>query len=496
MKRAWIAVLMVTTAACASTAEAPDPPPKFEPILPYRLKVAVPEIAFDREKLNTEPSRHYSVESDPATIQQALMKSLREQGPFSEISPLAAAKNGDDAMGRAAGEGADLLLEIRIRKRLTSFLGGNGLYVPNLFVWFMAWIPSWWVRDETYSLDIVADVKLRSVHSGAIIHSETHRVKWEQDLDDFERGWQFLGIFRVPASLVPENWMNVDRTLAPDAEARLARRVATSIGQQIQQTSGTPEFQRAFARRYALVIGVSRFADYRIHNVMFADKDATAFYEHLTGPGGNPVHNTTLLLNGQATLPEIRAALKGFVDRGITKDDEILIYFAGYGAWSNEAAYVLPYDADSERIEETAYRLDELAQIAGDGEGPRITLVLDCPFVTRFQGRAAEEENTADLQDALTDFLGASGRIVISACNLGDACVELEDIGQGLFTYYLIRGLKGQGDGNKDGNVTWDEAYAFADRMTSAHANLEGKVQRPSLYRGSPNGEPGEEEVR
>lgn len=493
------ALLLLFMAVCAGCASAPvdSDPVRFEPTLSYRLLVATPVVDFEREEWNGKPSRRFSVEADAATLQAALVTSLQKQGPFQEIGLLPLAGGKGKALGRAAEDGADLLLETRIRRRVASYLGSNGLYLPNLFLWVMAWVPSWWVKDETFALEIEVDVDLRSVHSGRSVYSGLHRVKSEEDLNDFQRGWQFLGIFRVPGSLDPENWRSVDQALAPRAEAKLSRQVATGIGKELERKAGTEEFRRAFARRYALVIGLSSFDDYRMQKLLFADRDAAAFHEHLTRPGGIPEHNTRLLLNGEATLSGIRSALAEFTGRGSKEGDEILIYFAGYGAWSEDQAYLLPYDADSARPQETGLALGDLVNGVTEGEGPRITLVLDSPFLSRFQGRAAAEaELPGDLGVALGGILRSPDHQVLSACNVGEACVELEDLGQGLFTYYLIQGLEGRGDRDRNGKVTWDEAYAFAGQMAGAHARVEGKVQRPGLYRGTVPATTGEEEAR
>lgn len=396
-------------------------------------------------------------------------------------------------MDQAAERGADLVLETRIRRRVASYLGGNGLYVPNLLLWFMAWVPSWWVRDEDYALDLEVEATLRSVHSGMHLYSGVHRIREEERLNDFERGWQLLGIFRVPGSLGRSNWRKVDRSLAPKAESKLALRLVSGIDDSVRAAVGSRERRKAFARRYAVVIGVSRFEDYRIQNIRFADADAREFHEYITKTAGIPAHNARLLLNGQATLSGIREAVAAFRSRGTGEDDEILIYFAGYGAWSDGEASIVPYDADTDRPEETTLSLKELAGLP-HGDGLKLTVILDSPFVTRFQGRAAEErEIEGTLREALGGILTSPGQQVLAACEVGEGCVELEDLGHGLFTYYLIRGLRGEGDRDRDGEITWDEASAYARRMTEEHAPLEGKVQRPGLYRGTGRGASGEE---
>ena len=159
-----------------------------------------------------------------------------------------------------------------------------------------------------------------------------------------------------------------------------------------------------------------------------------------------------------------------------------MIYFAGYGAVEDDTVYLVPSDADVERVGETAIPLDEIARLP-DGIGQaRVTLILDTPFVRRFEGRSSPDEIPLSLAETLDPILVGTDEQVLTAAEIGDACVELGEIGHGLFTYYLLRGMQGVGDDNRDGQITWHEAYAFAHRMVTQHAQVEGQIQRPGFF--------------
>ena len=477
----WILILWGALAGCAA---APLAEPEYAgPALPYRMLVAAPEVVFDPEEWNGDPTLRYSVAADTSTLQAAFREGFDWEGLFVDVG-LLPSLTGEDPLGRAAEEGADLLLETRVMKRVATYVGTNGLYVPNLVLWSIAWPPTWWIKDETYSLEVQVEVDLRSVRSGLSIYQGVHRVEVEEDLDDFERGWQLLGIFRVPGSLGPSNWRKVDRALAPAAETSLARKIADEAGRKIGASTGSPGFRHALAGRFALIVGISHAEDIRIQDLRFAEADARGFREHLIARTGIPAHNTRLLLNGQADLSGIRSSMEELVARGAGKNDEILVYFAGYGAWEEGRAYLVPYDADPERLGETALPLDQLARLSTGGEGPRVTLILDAPFLSRFRGRAAAGETTVTFEDVLGEFLAPPGNQVLTASRIGEGCLEFEHLGHGLFTYYLLEALEGRGDRDRDGEVRWEEAHAYAGGRVSEHARLEGGVQHPGLYLG------------
>ena len=483
---------VATGCAAAESRELVKPGPS----LPYRYVVAPPKIGFDPKTWNDDPSLRYAVLADPSTLQEALHEGIRRESIFREGSLLPDDVGDKALMKWAAKDGADLILESRVLKRLASYEGRNGLFLPNLVVWCIAWPPSWFLNDETYALELEVEVDLKSLHSGKSIYSGVHRVTVKEDLNDFERGWQLLGIFRVPGSLGAGNWKCVDDSLGPEAEKMLGQRVGSEMREEVVRSVGTPRFREALARRYALVIGISKFQDHGIQNLGFADADARAFHAYLTDQAGIPAHNTRLLLNGQATAERIRSALAEFSSSGLAEDDEILIYFAGYGAWQERRAYLLPFDADSERLKETALPLADLSSLSIQDGGPRFTLVLDAPFPSRFQGRSTGDETTESLDGALEEILALPNAQVLSASRIGEGCLEIEDFGQGVFTHYLIDALEGQGDGDGDGEVTWEEACRYAAEMAEGHALLEGVVQHPGFYRSPGSREVAEEEVQ
>ena len=80
----------------------------------------------------------------------------------------------------------------------------------------------------------------------------------------------------------------------------------------------------------------------------------------------------------------------------------------------------------------------------------------------------AEEE----IIDNVTIFNSASGAEFSS---------DYDDVGHGLFSYYLMKGLEGKADINEDQQISTSELYTYIEDNVSSTALSIGFAQNPSL---------------
>jgi len=52
-------------------------------------------------------------------------------------------------------------------------------------------------------------------------------------------------------------------------------------------------------------------------------------------------------------------------------------------------------------------------------------------------------------------------RLVFTACEADEVSRESSEYGHGVFTYFLLKGLQGEADIDRDGKVTLDEAIEY-----------------------------------
>ena len=82
----------------------------------------------------------------------------------------------------------------------------------------------------------------------------------------------------------------------------------------------------------------------------------------------------------------------------------------------------------------------------------------------------------ADDQDGIPDNF-----TIFTASQLDQISSGLKEASHGIFSYYLMKGLEGKADANKDKQITNGELLAYMDQNVSQKASELGRQQNPSL---------------
>jgi len=248
--------------------------------------------------------------------------------------------------------------------------------------------------------------------------------------------------------------------------------------------------------RWAVVVGVGRYESPDIPRLRYTVPDAEAIYQILTGPAGFKPEHVLLLTDKTERKPTYRNlkwALGTFLARSAQKDDTVLIFFAGHGAPEVDqrgierdglAKYLIPSDADPDDLYSTAFPMDELQTIFGRIEAERVVVFLDACYSGAAGGRtfASKKTRAVNLDDLFLERLTrAKGRAILTASRPAEVSIELADLGHGLFTYYLLRGLQGAADLNRDGIVSLQELYEYVEQQVSQKARAVGGNQHPVM---------------
>jgi len=238
-------------------------------------------------------------------------------------------------------------------------------------------------------------------------------------------------------------------------------------------------------QRWAVVIGVSHYNNSSI-SLQFAARDAEAMRDFLRDPNGGavPEANIRYLENEDATSANIRSALFDFLSRP-GPDDLAIVYFAGHGMndfkKSPDNYYLLGYDTDLDNLGGTAVRMRELQEAFETTlKANLVTLVDAC-----HSGGIGKVANVTNQRWLKAGF--GPHRAIITASEIDETSSEGSQWGggHGVFTYYVLQGLKGAADFKHDHQITVGELFDFVGPHVK---EATGNAQNPNAQAGSERG--------
>ncbi len=234
-------------------------------------------------------------------------------------------------------------------------------------------------------------------------------------------------------------------------------------------------------RSYALVVGIGTYRNLpEKMQLRYSERDAEAVYSILISTeGGNfPAENVHRLIGPKATLAALRQELEQWLPSVARSDDRVLIYFAGHGFVYGGKGYLAPYDFEVNNVAGTGYPMDTLGAVIGAKIRAKWKVLLTDSC---HSGAITPDEN-AQLNRSLLDL--NRSLFSLTASRDRERSFESPDWGggHGIFTYYVVKGLEGSADENRDGIVTADELAEYTHRNVR---EATGGQQNPTSDRGS-----------
>jgi len=216
---------------------------------------------------------------------------------------------------------------------------------------------------------------------------------------------------------------------------------------------------------FALLIGISKYAKPEL-SLQFANADAIDFAKLLESPrgGGLSPQNVILLTDEKATTAAIRNAFLDLLKRRATKNDTVIVLVAGHGTVEvpgSKGAFILTYDSDPQDLTSTAMPMAELqslfeSQLKNVGHVLLFADVCKAGTIGSIHNTTVNSDvkNLGDAEGAMFGLLASGAKQVsIEGPQYGG--------GHGVFTYYVIKGMEGAADDNKDGVVDAGELSQY-----------------------------------
>lgn len=226
---------------------------------------------------------------------------------------------------------------------------------------------------------------------------------------------------------------------------------------------------------YVLAVGLSAYRDPQITGRKYAALDAELVAGYLQAVGGVPPANVRLLQDWKAPRNDLEDAVLEWLPKRLTSESVVIVYFAGQAAVSPSGeTYLIPYDG-KQTSTARLYALKDLETGLARLKAKQTLFIFDGGVLTFGQAKAAKTQ--------APKWSAGKGSVVrlIGAAGLRSG-LEPAKLRHGLFTYFLLRGLKGDADGNFNGEVTLGELTAYLGRAVPASAKQDfNQEQRPLI---------------
>jgi hypothetical protein len=213
---------------------------------------------------------------------------------------------------------------------------------------------------------------------------------------------------------------------------------------------------------WAVIVGVANYPN--INSLNYTDDDAYRVANFLQRPEGGavPDEQIRILIDESATKSKIlyeTRALFGQADA----DDVILFYFSGHGM---EGAF-LPRDftGSSNQLEHS-----EIRTIFENSKAKHKICLADACH------SGSLDKSNKDMAPLIDSYYAAwnsstGGTALMMSSKAEETSIEYQGLRQGVFSYYLIKGMKGEANKNNDKVVTISELFDYVKNNVQVYTS-------------------------
>lgn len=232
--------------------------------------------------------------------------------------------------------------------------------------------------------------------------------------------------------------------------------------------------------KWAVVIGVGKFADGRVPSLKYSAKDAKDFSDFLTDEKGGRFRkdHVKVLLDEDASKVNIMDMLgDSFLPHAAGPNDLVVVYLSTHGSPAGAdirgVNYVVAYDTRVDKLFATGIEMRQLVRMIKERvHTGRVLLVLD----TCYSGAGVEGEQHKGLRRTNIDanLLAGNDSVVISSSAPDQRSWESDNLHNSYFTRYLIDSFRQ--------TPTVDQAFQnMKERVQSAVLKDKGALQTPVM---------------
>lgn len=235
---------------------------------------------------------------------------------------------------------------------------------------------------------------------------------------------------------------------------------------------------------HILAVGINQYKNPKMA-LNYAKSDAESFGKVVDSEGLFKSIELHPLYDTDASRRNILKALDDLATV-IHQEDVFIFYYAGHGSMVEDQFFFIPSESsrlyDLGSLKKEAIEASVLQEKFKSIKALKQLIIMDAcqsgGSVELLANRGAAEEK------AIAQLSRSAGIHVMASAGSEQFAAEFAELGHGIFTYLLIKGLQGEADGApKDGKVTIYELKSFLDdQVPELTRKLKGKPQYPYTF--------------
>jgi WD40 repeat protein/uncharacterized caspase-like protein len=247
----------------------------------------------------------------------------------------------------------------------------------------------------------------------------------------------------------------------------------------VRTSRSTQALEIGQAKLWLLLVGVNQYQDKRLPSLRYPALDCQGLAEALAGAIQEFAHKQARIHHDfvsrrpqqslvRASLEQIAAAAK--------PQDTVLFYFSGHGMLElrSQQPVLCLADTDTDNLLDTGLPLQDVLQLLGNSSAHQQLVWLDACHSggLSLSGARAQtlRESVLNPTPQLVEVLQqrarkSKGFYALLSCDQGQQSWEFPELGHGVFTYYLMRGLQGEA-ADSQGVIEADGLYRYVYHQT------------------------------
>jgi uncharacterized caspase-like protein len=232
----------------------------------------------------------------------------------------------------------------------------------------------------------------------------------------------------------------------------------------------------------AIIIGIQNYK--LIPKAEYASQDAQDFYDYASRALGIKQENIKLLLDDDADVSGILTALQNWLPLKVRKGKtDVYVFYSGHGLPSpdGKSLFFLPVGANKDFVAKTAISQQEIVAGLKAAQPKSVTMFIDSCYSGQIRTGETLLASARPVVLTVQDTAYPPDFTVITASASDQIASSSPDLKHGIFSYYLMKGLEGEADENKDGTITIGKLQTYLAERVPRFAMTMSRKQEPQL---------------